>query len=221
MRRGRDAELVGGDLDQRGLDALAELGLAGEDGDAAIGVDANPAVEQRRLGEVAGQLRRACGDRRGRSTRAKATTSAPPASSLRRDSAVTASAPPRSAPPPPIATAARRTARRMRMCVPQRQRLGAMCARSSASVGRWLALEQRLRPHDHAGDAVAALGGLLGLESLAERAGLAVLAQALERASPLRPCTAAIGSRQERPACRRPARCRRRTGRARSRTWRR
>ena len=40
--------------------------------------------------------------------------------------------------PPPMAVAARRTARRMRIWVPQRQRLGAMCARSSASVGRML-----------------------------------------------------------------------------------
>jgi len=42
-----DDELFRGDLQQRGLDALAQLGLAGEHGDAAIGGNANPRVERR------------------------------------------------------------------------------------------------------------------------------------------------------------------------------
>ena len=45
---GVDDELLGGDLDERGLDALAELGLAREDRDASVCVDAHPRVEHRR-----------------------------------------------------------------------------------------------------------------------------------------------------------------------------
>ena len=69
------------------------------------------------------------------------------------------------------------------MWVPQRQRLGARWARTSSSVGRGVALEQRLGAHDHAGDAVAALRRLLGLEGDRQQAGLAVgRRQAFERA---------------------------------------
>ena len=41
-RAGRNAELLGGELDQRRLDALAQLGFAGEHGQvAAVGIPAN------------------------------------------------------------------------------------------------------------------------------------------------------------------------------------
>ena len=63
MSRGLDLELLGGDLDQRGPDALAELRLAGEDGDRAVGVDADPGVEEARVVEAA---RAASAARRGR-----------------------------------------------------------------------------------------------------------------------------------------------------------
>jgi hypothetical protein len=45
-------------LQQRGLDALAELGLAGENRDGPIGIDANPGIEKWRLLQAAGQLGR-------------------------------------------------------------------------------------------------------------------------------------------------------------------
>ena len=48
-------EFFGGDLLKRGLEALTEFGLAGEHGDAAVGVDANPGIEERRLVEAARQ----------------------------------------------------------------------------------------------------------------------------------------------------------------------
>jgi len=42
-----DDELLGRDLDQRRLDPLAELRLAGEHRDRAVRIDANPRIEQR------------------------------------------------------------------------------------------------------------------------------------------------------------------------------
>ena len=66
-----------------------------------------------------------------------------------------------------------------------------------------VALEQRLGAHDHAGDAVAALRRLLGLEGVLQRAGLVVGAQAFERARPCARRSAATGTGRRRPACRR------------------
>ncbi len=40
-----NVELFGGDLLEGGLETLAEFGLAGERGNAAVGVDANPGIE--------------------------------------------------------------------------------------------------------------------------------------------------------------------------------
>ena len=54
---GRDVELFGRDLRQSGLDALAQLRLAGKYSDAALRIDPDPAVEHRSLLEAAGQLR--------------------------------------------------------------------------------------------------------------------------------------------------------------------
>ena len=78
-------ELFGGDLQERGLDALAEFDLAGEDRDRAVGVDADPGVEIGRSCEAARRLwrRRCC--RRASCAKAsdseKLTTSAPPPAS--------------------------------------------------------------------------------------------------------------------------------------------
>jgi hypothetical protein len=47
-------ELVGGDLRERGADALSELDLAGEDGDASLRIDAQPRVEPPVVVEAAG-----------------------------------------------------------------------------------------------------------------------------------------------------------------------
>src|SRR5471030_3153352 len=127
----RDGEFVRGDLDERGFQSLAELGLAGEDRGTTVGVDADPGIEERIFVEVARQatlllLRRSVpGNGEGYDQRALAKQLAAGERVHVRSSFT----------PPPIATAARRTAARMRICVPQRQRLGAMCWRSSLSVG--------------------------------------------------------------------------------------
>src|SRR5436190_21221361 len=51
-----DAELLGRDLEDGGLDALAELRFAGEDADLAVGADLQPRVELRGAIERAGEL---------------------------------------------------------------------------------------------------------------------------------------------------------------------
>jgi hypothetical protein len=51
----RNVELVGNDLRERGADALTELDLSGERGDAAIGLEADPLLEPLRIAAVAHQ----------------------------------------------------------------------------------------------------------------------------------------------------------------------
>ena len=58
---GGDVELLGDDLDERGFEALAELGLAGEGGDGAVRADVDPGDEERGGLEAAGELRGAGG----------------------------------------------------------------------------------------------------------------------------------------------------------------
>ena len=60
----RHAKLIGRDLAQRGLEALAKLGLAGEHRDVAVGIDPDPGVEHRLLGEIARQPGRFLGGHR-------------------------------------------------------------------------------------------------------------------------------------------------------------
>ncbi len=55
---GRDLQLLGRHLEERGADTLAELGLAREDGDAAIGVDPDPGIEEGHVVEATRQLGR-------------------------------------------------------------------------------------------------------------------------------------------------------------------
>jgi hypothetical protein len=52
---GLDAQLLGGDLDERGEDALAELDLAGREPDAPARLEADPAVEAGIGGEAGGE----------------------------------------------------------------------------------------------------------------------------------------------------------------------
>ena len=52
-----DLELLCGDLDERGLDALTNLTFAGEDSNRAVRIDTNPGIEHRRLFQAAGQRR--------------------------------------------------------------------------------------------------------------------------------------------------------------------
>ncbi len=109
----RNGELLGGDLLQRSLHALPQLRLAGEDGDAAVGADADPRVELGRSVEGARQLRRLRLLRAGGEELAS-----------RKDGAHAL---------PFINCAARPTARRIRMCVPQRHSPGESALRMSSS----------------------------------------------------------------------------------------
>src|SRR5262249_6777580 len=61
--RERHVELLGGDLGERRDDALAELDLAGEDSDPAVGADAQPGIEHPVGFEAARQPRLILGGR--------------------------------------------------------------------------------------------------------------------------------------------------------------
>ena len=139
-------QLLGGDLQQRRLDALSELGFAGKDGDRTVSVDADPRIEKRRLLEAAGQrwrrwlwrwrLRRRVSCAKSSPLDEKLKISAPdPASTARRETMVGPLLI-RHLRPALFASvfAARWTARRMRIWVPQRHRLGSSQARISASL---------------------------------------------------------------------------------------
>src|SRR5262249_19613684 len=63
-----DIQLVGGDLGERGADALTQLDLAGEDRGRAVGIDAQPGVEAAIAVEAAWQ-RRGLGERGARRQR--------------------------------------------------------------------------------------------------------------------------------------------------------
>src|SRR6185312_4781152 len=130
-----------------GHDALTELGLAGENGDAAIAADADPGVEDRRLAEAAGQFRLRRHIRLGglckRAMRREREADDEGAAGRHEHAAggggeggvhfcASLTGPCNST---VINLAARCTARKIRICVPQRQRLGAMAARIWASSG--------------------------------------------------------------------------------------
>ena len=51
-----NVEFFGRDLLERGLEALAEFGLAGEHGDAAVGIDPDPGIEKWRRRQAAGRV---------------------------------------------------------------------------------------------------------------------------------------------------------------------
>ncbi|MDB5954512.1 MAG: hypothetical protein JWP60_1120 [Ramlibacter sp.] len=143
-----DHQFLGGDLHQGRLDALAQFGLAGEDGDPAIGADLDPAVEEGQLGETAGQRGRAVARARGRCGGGGPTAGSQAEGDHQRATAGQHGTPgeegahvacpvvPAAADCQPLAALC--TARRMRMWVPQRHRLIAMCSRISASLGEEL-----------------------------------------------------------------------------------
>ncbi len=72
--------------------------------------------------------------------------------------------------------------------MPQRHRLGSCACGSRRRSALRIALEQRLRAHHHAGNAKAALRGLLLDESALHRAGIARACRALRASSSRRPC---------------------------------
>ncbi len=77
--------------------------------------------------------------------------------------------------------AARSTARTMRLCAPQRHRLRSSALRTSASLGSGLRSQQGGGRDQDAGDAVAALHGLLGDEGALQGMRLLRRAEALDR----------------------------------------
>ena len=50
-------QLLGRDHAKRGLDPLSQLSLASEDGDLALGPDADPGIKRGRVGHAAWQVR--------------------------------------------------------------------------------------------------------------------------------------------------------------------
>ena len=68
-----------------------------------------------------------------------------------------------------ISAAARSTARTMRLCEPQRQRLRSSAALTSSPVGFGFRIKSCRGAHQYAGNAIAALQGLLGDERALQR----------------------------------------------------
>ncbi len=187
-----DVELFRGDLHERSLDALAELGFAGEDRDRPVCVDADPGVEIRRLLKAAGERRRVHCRRRGRRrcivlrqhlvNRCKAQHQR--AGTGQHRAARDDGRSPHPLPPAfadSISAWARWMARRIRICVPQRHRCGSRKARMSAVAGARIFLQQRMRPHHDARNTVTALRRLLLDEGALDRGRAIGRAESLQR----------------------------------------
>src|SRR6185436_9907464 len=130
-------ELLGSDLGERRHDALPEFDLAGEHRDAAVGIDAQPGI-QRAVGlQAAREPRRVLpepdfwheAEREDDATDGGDEVAARQARSVHGQTF-------------PFCCAARRTARMIRLWVPQRQRLLTSAARTSASRGCGLRLSR-------------------------------------------------------------------------------
>jgi len=126
-----DLQLVGDDLGERGHDPLADLHLAGEGRHRAVGVDAQPAVEQAVLLQAPGKGLGSLGEpaSEGRESEAYGERGGLLEETTPRDASAGPGA------HGDISFAARWTARTIRLCVPQRQRFPASASRISASVG--------------------------------------------------------------------------------------
>src|SRR5262249_33487292 len=127
----RQIELLGGDLGERGEDALPQFDLAGENLRGAVGIDADPTVEPTIGLQAPGQpflpARKLRIEREGDDDGTEAGGEFAPIESGSVHGHVL-----------PFAWAARSTARMMRLWVPQRQRFPASAARTSGSLGRGL-----------------------------------------------------------------------------------
>ena len=142
----RHIQFLGRHLQQRRLYALAQFGLPGKDGDPPLGVDSNPGIEPGSAFEASGQVWR----NRGRAGAALAAAGQLGQGFWRegerhdQSSVFQEGAPGKDRAGPHGCcsffrlSAAHRTARRMRIWVPQRQRFVCMCRRISASVGEGL-----------------------------------------------------------------------------------
>src|SRR5262249_7235194 len=144
-----DHELLRGDLQERGLDPLPELDLAGEHGDRSVRIHAYPGVEQRRRLEAARQcghwLRLAC-VWRFRCRRLPTKREADDQRAARGKKIAPGNVAPRALahvfgslfPLAVMSRLARSTALTMRMWLPQRHRLGLMWRRISCRLGAGL-----------------------------------------------------------------------------------
>ncbi len=126
----RQIELFGRDLAQRRENALAEFDLAGVHGRGAVRIDADPGIEHPVGLQAAGERRRLLGENAMRIERERDDDGAEACGELAAIESGTVHGQVL-----PLACAARKTARTMRLCVPQRQRLPASPARTSCSVG--------------------------------------------------------------------------------------
>src|SRR5581483_10013005 len=111
------------DLLERGEDALPELDLTGADGCVAIGVEAQPRVEHPIAVEAARQPKSVLRQREPRRETERENEAAGGGSEIAPGQSVHHVL--------PFASAARSTARMMRLCVPQRQRLPSRAARTT------------------------------------------------------------------------------------------
>src|SRR5262249_9667362 len=131
--RERHVQLLGRDLGERRDDALPKLHLAGEDRHLAVGADADPGIEHAvgleaawQPGPLLAECKAWCEAER-QDDAAEAGCEITPRERVH-DHVL------------PLAWTARRTARTMRLWVPQRQRLLASAARTSCSLGRGVRL---------------------------------------------------------------------------------
>ena len=193
-----------------------------------LGVDADPGVEQGRLSGCRATWRRAarlpCGRKPSRREREGDDQCAAAADDAARGPGRPAEASSwRGCAHDRTRRARRRGARRAGCASGYRSGRGwAPCgARISASLGFGVRLEQRLRAHDHAGDAVAALRGLLLDEGALHDARRLGAAEPFDGSDRPRRTHRDRHQAGEHGLAIDHARCRRRTGRGRSRTSRR
>ena len=181
-RRKGNVEFFGGDLLKRGLETLPQLGLAGEHRDAAIGIDADPGIQERRVLQAARKARRFRRRRGGGGSRilregiAKREADDQRAAAREHAAAIENHGGVHCVLLPPVDASAVCISRGGAMHRAQDAHMGAAAAEIRLHLGADLLVgrlgispQQRLRPHHHAGDAVAALRRLLFHESALDR----------------------------------------------------
>ena len=134
-----DIKFIGGNLRQRGKDALTKFAFAGVDGDFAVGVDAYPAIEHAVIVQAAREWyeRRACRLLRDSQwfDQSSETECRNDGAALLQKSAAGELGSVHVQAPFTAMPAARCTARTTRLCVPQRHKLAASACLICASVG--------------------------------------------------------------------------------------
>ncbi len=214
-RRGIGAELVGDQHGQRAADALPHLGAVADDGDHAVGADLDEGVGRQAKRRWRRRPAASARERVRRHAEREAGGGERPGRRGRRGP-IGASIVEGVAHRPPAAAFGRRrgSAGRCRIGSRLPAQRADRCPRRWARVRR----EQRRGAHDLAGLAEAALRDAeLGPRLL--QGVIAVGREALDVVTILCPAARRTGVTHARTACRRGARCTRRTGPRRSRTW--